>query len=85
MVPRVPRVLSTWARGPVEADPPLWLCSKHWPLIQEAGAALSAPRGREGALKYDSASLSVGNILAASATFFLATLGPFGPNQGPSS
>ena len=68
MVPRVPRVLSTWARGPVEADPPLWLCSKHWPLIQEAGAALSAPRGREGALKYDSASLSVGNILAASAT-----------------
>ena len=43
--------MSTWARGPVEADPPLWLCSQHWPLIQEAGAALSAPRGREGALK----------------------------------
>ena len=33
-------------------DGQLWLCSQHWPLIQEeAGAALSAPRGREGALK----------------------------------
>ena len=71
MVPRVGEVSScTWARVPVEADPPLRLCSRHWPLLiqEEAGAALSAPRGREGALKYDSASLSVGNILAASAT-----------------
>ena len=75
MVPRVPRVLSTWARGPVEADPPLWLCSQHWPLIQEAGAALSAPRGREGALKYDSASLSVGNILALKPWPLLVPLG----------